>query len=216
MRTIPILIYKWICFFNDHHVICRSPIFIITIYFIIVIDPRTINESYRSPYLFIDHHIFIIFIITIFITIFIDRVFDGSPIVFPRNQRRQRSWILPPGDFRQLCDQRAPQWAKATEIVSVEKPVEKMALGGHENQEKPWEWPGTTRKNHGKLMEVWDFSTELGKKSFNVREWVGWTRKQQEREGSNPLRLSKLGYPICISKRFGVLFFATRHINIVP
>lgn len=80
------------------------------------------------------------------------------------------------------------------------------------NQEKP----GKTRKNHGKFMEIWDFSTELGKKSFNVRELVGWTRKQQEREGSNPLRLSKLGYPVCISKRFGVLLFATRHINIVP
>ena len=110
---------------------------------------------------------------------------------------------------------RAPQWAKATEILSVEKPVEKMAVGGPENQEKPWEnpgktgknqeKPGKTRKNHGKFMEIWDFSTELGKKSFNVRELVGWTRKQQEREGSNPLRLSKLGYPVCISKRFGVL-----------
>ena len=122
-----------------------------------------------------------------------------DPPFFPpvTSPGRQRSWILPPGDFRQLCDMRAPQWAKATEILSVEKPVK-------------------TRKNHGKIMEIWDFSTELGKKSFNVRELVGWTRKQQEREGSNPLRLSKLGYPVCISKRFGVLLFATRHINIVP
>ena len=65
-------------------------------------------------------------------------------------------------------------------------------------------------------MEIWDFSTELGKKSFNVRELVGWTRKQQEREGSNPLRLSKLGYPVCISKTIWCSPFATRHINIVP
>ena len=77
-----------------------------------------------------------------------------SPILFPSD----KSWEAALLDsasrrLRQLCDMRAPQWAKATEILSVEKPVEKMAVGGPENQEKPWEnrekpgKPGKTRKN---------------------------------------------------------------------
>jgi len=43
---------------------------------------------------------------------------------------------------------RAPQWAKATEILSVEKPVEKMAVGGHKN---PGKTMGKTGKNQEKL-----------------------------------------------------------------
>jgi hypothetical protein len=57
---------------------------------------------------------------------------------------------------------RAPQWAKATEILSVEKPVEKMAVGGPENQEKPWEKPGKTRKNQEKLGKTMGHSWKSG------------------------------------------------------
>ena len=151
----------------------------------------------------------------------IDRVFNGSPIFFPQWQVLGGSalgFCLPAtfGSSATCAHRSGPRQRRFFRWRNRWRKWPLVALKTRKNHGKNQEKPVKTRKNHGKFMEIWDFSTELGKKSFNVRELVGWTRKQQEREGSNPLRLSKLGYPVCISKRFGVLLFATRHINIVP